>query len=136
VGQQEALDVVCGLIERGGLVLLAQRARGKSQGGLWEFPGGKLERGEEARAGLERELREELGVRVIVGEALSPRLHRYGARVVRLLPFRCVLAEGEPEAHEHEALRWCLPQEAEALELVPADRPVLTAYMLGLAGGD
>lgn len=123
-----AVDVTCGLIERDGRVLVAQRPPGKALAGKWEFPGGKVEPGEAADACLARELREELGVDVRVGEALPPTLHRYAAGAIRLLPFRCALVAGEPHPHEHSALRWCTPEEIAALDLAAADLPVLADY--------
>ena len=128
------LDVTCGLIERDGRVLVAQRPPGKALAGKWEFPGGKIEPGEAAEACLARELREELGIEVEVGEALAPATHAYGFRVIRLLPFLCRLRAGVPCAHEHSALRWCTPDEIATLDLSPADLPVLAEYRARAAG--
>lgn len=124
------IDVTCGLIERDGRLLVAQRPPGKALAGKWEFPGGKVEPGEAPADCLARELREELGVEVRVGAALPASVHRYspGVRAIRLLPFRCAIAAGEPHAHEHSALRWCTVDEIAALDLATADLPVLASY--------
>jgi 8-oxo-dGTP diphosphatase len=124
------IDVTCGLIERDGLLLVAQRPPGKALAGKWEFPGGKVEPGEAPAACLARELREELGVEVRVGAALPASVHRYSptVRAIRLLPFRCAIVAGEPHAHEHSALRWCTIDEIAALDLATADLPVLASY--------
>ena len=100
------IAVVCAVIERDGRVLLCQRAEGKQLAGQWEFPGGKVEDGEEMGAALEREIREELGCGVAVGEALAPVEHTYPEVAIRLWPFRCVVVDGEPQALEHAALEW------------------------------
>lgn len=128
VRPEAAVDVTCGLIERDGRLLVAQRPPGKALAGKWEFPGGKVEPGESPEACLARELFEELGVQVEVGVALAPAAHAYGTRVIRLLPFICRIRAGEPVAHEHSALRWCTIDEIAALDLAAADIPVLADY--------
>jgi len=127
------IDVTCGLIERDGRLLVAQRAPGKALAGKWEFPGGKVEPGEAPTACLARELREELGVEVRVVAALPASEHRYSpsVRAIRLLPFRCEIVAGEPHAHEHSALRWCTRDEVAGLDLAAADIPVLESYRRG-----
>ena len=122
------IDVTCGLIERDGRVLVAQRPPGKALAGKWEFPGGKLEPGESPAACLARELRAELGVSVDVRAALPASVHHYGERAIRLLPFLCRVREGEPHPHEHSAIRWCTPEEIAGLDLAAADLPILAHY--------
>jgi 8-oxo-dGTP diphosphatase len=131
----QAIDVACALIERDGRVLVAQRPPGKAHALKWEFPGGKLEPGEDAAAALAREIREELGVEIEVGEALPASAHDYGAFAIRLIPFRCTLRAGEPHPHEHAAVRWCLPEEIGTLDLAAADVPVLRSYLHRLSAG-
>ena len=109
---------------REGKVLVCQRAKGKHLAGQWEFPGGKVEDGEGYEAALAREIDEELGCRVGVGEALKPVEHHYPEVSIRLRPFLCTVAEGEPEAHEHAAVAWVLPGELGAWELAEADRAI------------
>ena len=119
-------DVVCGVIEDGsGRFLACLRPQGKHLGGLWEFPGGKVESGESPEQALARELHEELGVVVSVGEPLSPVLWNYQERGIRLLPFRCKLLRGVPAALEHERIQWCTPTEFDSLEWAAADLPIL-----------
>lgn len=122
--------VVCALIERAGRVLVAQRPAGKSQGLLWEFPGGKLEAGEAPAAALVREIREELRVAIEPGERLADSFHDYGRFAITLTPFRARLGEAaaEPTAVEHAALRWCTPAELAGLEWAPADVPIMAEY--------
>jgi len=127
------LEVACALIERDGRVLVAQRPRDKAHGGKWEFPGGKIERGESAPEALQREIREELGIEIEVGAPLTRVVHDYGTFTIALVPFVCRALAGEPHPHEHEAVLWCRPAEIAALDLADADRPVLAYYLARLA---
>jgi 8-oxo-dGTP diphosphatase len=120
------IEVVCGVIRNlGGEYLACQRPIGKHLGGLWEFPGGKVDPGEAPEAALIRELREELAVDVETGDAMTPVVWTYGDRTIRLLPFRCRVVRGEPRAVEHAALRWCRPEDFHILHWAEADVPVL-----------
>lgn len=113
--------VVAGLIRRGNRVLTAQRSHPAELAGLWEFPGGKIEPGESPEQGLVRELREELGCEVSVGDELAgpdqgvwPINERLCLRA-----WWCEAPKQEPEAREHAALRWVSgPDEVDWL---PAD---------------
>ncbi|MCU0772302.1 MAG: 8-oxo-dGTP diphosphatase MutT [Verrucomicrobia bacterium] len=100
------IEVAAGLIFRDGQLLIAQRYPGSHQGGLWEFPGGKREPGETFEAALVRELAEELGVRVEVGELIENILHRYPDKSVHIQFYRCEIRAGEPRALGCHALRW------------------------------
>jgi len=120
------IDVVCGLIQNpeGGF-LACLRPHGKHLGGLWEFPGGKVESGETPETALVRELQEELAVEVEVGLPLAPVIWQYDEKTIRLLPFRCRIIAGTLKAVEHERLFWCLPENFETLPWAAADRPIL-----------
>jgi len=125
------IQVVCAIIVReNGAVLVCQRALGSHLGGLWEFPGGKVEPGESPEAALIREMREELALEVRCERALSPVDWDYGRGAMRLLPYLCRITAGEPQALEHAALRWCSCEEFSALEWAPADVPVWREYLL------
>ena len=120
------IDVVCGVIEDGqGRYLACLRPQGKHLGGLWEFPGGKVDPGESPETALVRELIEELGVVVAVGKALVPVEWTYDRSRIRLLPFICHILTGSPQALEHEELLWCAPDEFDSLVWADADLPVL-----------
>lgn len=123
----QAVDVVCAILMRDDRFLVAQRPEGKRLAGLWEFPGGKVEPEESPENALHRELMEELGCSVTVSLAGPPFLHAYDWGSIRLLPFICHL-EGlspEPQAHEHQALRWVFQKDLSLLNLAPADLPIV-----------
>jgi len=122
------LHVTCAIIELDNLVLAAQRGAAMSMPLKWEFPGGKINPGEEPEACLHRELFEELKVKVAVRRALPPATHTYPALKVTLYPFICTIEEGELRPHEHAAVVWLPPDELHALDWAAADLPVLAAY--------
>lgn len=126
------VEVVCGVIENSeGQVLACLRPIGKHLGGLWEFPGGKVEIGESPEAALVRELREELAVEVEVGRALSPVVWAYAERTIRLMPYCCRIVAGELQALEHEKLSWCHPERFDELPWAAADEPILLEIARG-----
>jgi 8-oxo-dGTP diphosphatase len=102
----KALEVAAGLVFHEGSLLLAQRFAQDHLGGLWEFPGGKRERGETFPACLQRELWEELGVHVRVGKLYETIAHTYPERRVLLLFYVCSLLRGEPTPMGCQAIRW------------------------------
>lgn len=127
VPDRNPLRAVAGVIERNGLILIGRRLPEDSWGGLWEFPGGKIEPGETTEDCLARELMEELGVETRVGERLcvvqpSDRFH--------LTVHRVEILSGEPELREHTDLRWVEPERLEDFDMLPANRPVI-GYLLG-----
>ncbi|HYF35677.1 MAG TPA: (deoxy)nucleoside triphosphate pyrophosphohydrolase [Prosthecobacter sp.] len=119
--------VVCAVIQRDGLILLAQRPVGKRLAGLWEFPGGKVEPDEQPEDALHRELAEELGCRVRIIRAGPPVGHEYDWGAIRLYPFLCQMGPDscEPIPHEHTALAWVAADQLLNHALAPADLPVV-----------
>ncbi|MBF8193944.1 (deoxy)nucleoside triphosphate pyrophosphohydrolase [Nonomuraea sp. K274] len=117
------LVVAAVIVAPGGRVLAAQRAEPAALAGGWEFPGGKVDPGEDEVAALIRECREELGVEVAVGERVGdewPLSAGYALRV-----WLCSLASGVPEAREHLALRWLGPGEYYDVAWLEADLPIM-----------
>lgn len=121
--------VTAAIIERNGAVLLAYRTRSDHGGGGWEFPGGKVEPGESPQACLERELKEELGVEVRVGDLVSDHLHNYPHATIRLLAYRVELVAGEPQPRAHDALAWVRLADLPRYDLLPADLPIVAALL-------
>lgn len=126
------LVAAAALIDASGRVLLTQRPEHKQLGGLWEFPGGKVEAGESPATALAREIREELGCTVEVGALITTTAHRYDFGIVTLTTFYCALLDGNPEAREHAAIRWVAPGELHALEWAPADVPAVHQVQVDL----
>ncbi|NLG26207.1 MAG: 8-oxo-dGTP diphosphatase MutT [Clostridiales bacterium] len=123
--------VVAAVLSRGRRVLIARRPDDKHLGGLWEFPGGKLEDGETPEAALKRELREELGVDVRVGRIYAAVRHTYPERDVAILFYRCRTAAGRPHALEGQTLCWALRSALRRYQFAPADRPVVRRLSRG-----
>jgi 8-oxo-dGTP diphosphatase len=111
--------VVAAVIQRVDEYLICQRPTHKRHGGLWEFPGGKLESGESILDAARRELSEELGVDVLdVGDVMLA-IDDPGSQFV--IEFHSVHIEGEPKCLEHSALAWLTPQELLQRPLAPSD---------------
>lgn len=114
--------VVCACIRRGTTVLVARRGPEMEHAGTWEFPGGKVEPGEDDREALAREIAEELGCRVTVGalagEGTTGRIHLVG--------YWCEAVE-EPVATEHDCLQWAEFDALGDYRWAPADGPIIAA---------
>lgn len=130
------LRVVAALIRDQGRVLLTQRKPGRHLGLSWEFPGGKVELGETDDEALRRELREELGVTVVVGSMCFETRHSYGSREMHLLVYRCRLVEGEPRALDVNAVEWVEETRVQEREFLPADLPLVHGLANGLIADD
>jgi mutator protein MutT len=114
--------VVAGVIRRDGLYLIGQRKNGDSHAFKWEFPGGKVERGESPREALARELREELGIRARVGREIARYEHQDNRRSPILLIFHAVEAfDGEPAPGEFEQIRWERPDRLPDYDFLDGD---------------
>jgi len=122
--------VVAAVIERDGKVLIARRRQGVGFNGLWEFPGGKLKDGENPKKGLEREIAEELGVCIRVGDFLNSVPYRSPALSIELLAYRAVLISGEFKLTDHDEIRWVEPSELEESAFSEPDRPIIHLLML------
>lgn len=102
-------------------VLCALRSAGMSMPGLWEFPGGKVEAGEDPREGLVREILEELGCGIEVGEMVADTWHQYPGVLVHLQTYWARVVSGEPRATEHERIVWLPVARLRGLDWAAAD---------------
>jgi len=118
------------LIRPDGRALLARRPASKVYAGYWEFPGGKVEPGEQVEKALSREIHEELGVEIGRAHPWITRVFVYPHATVRLHFHRVTAWRGEPRALEHEAIAWQRPDAAEVAPMLPANGPVLRALTL------
>jgi len=118
-------EVVAALIWEQGNFMICQRPAHKARGLLWEFVGGKVEKGETKAEALVRECREELDITVSVGEEFMSLVHEYPDLTVALTLFNCSIAEGEPKMLEHNDIKWITPQEIEDYDFCPADEEIL-----------
>ena len=119
------IDVAAALVFREGKLLITQRYSDAHLGGLWEFPGGKREQNETFEACLRRELREELGIEVAVGELVESLTHAYPEKTVHLKFFRCRWEEHEPQALGCSAFRWVTAGELKDYAFPAADARLL-----------
>ena len=115
------LVVTAGLIREDERVLIAQRRIEDREGGKWEFPGGKVEFGEDPRQAMARELYEELGIEVTVGRILDVVSEVQGSLQLLLLYFECRIEAGEPHPVECQAVRWGTVADVDAADKPAAD---------------
>ena len=119
------IDVAAALVFREGKLLIAQRHPDAHLGGLWEFPGGKREPNETFEACLTRELREELGIEVVVGELMENLTHTYPEKTVRLKFYHCRWKQHEPQPLGCPAFKWVRVEELQDHEFPAADARLL-----------
>lgn len=129
--RRKAIHVSAGaLVDGAGRVLTSRRHQGVHQGGLWEFPGGKVEPNETPLESLRRELDEELGISVVGARPLIQVHHDYVDRSIWLDVWRVDSWSGEPRGREGQAIRWTEPKRLDASDFPAADVPVIAALRL------
>lgn len=132
VSTRPVIHVAVGVIRRGGCVLIARRPDHVHQGGLLEFPGGKVESGESVQDALVREIQEETGLMVSASD-LKPLIgiqHDYGDKCVFLDVWEATSGVGEPEGKEGQSVEWRDPLELADAEFPAANRPIIRALRL------
>ena len=126
--------VVAAVIERDGKILVARRRKDIRFGGLWEFPGGKLEAGEDPEKGLERELREEFSVQTRVEGLLLSVPYHSPTLSIELLAYKVVHVSGEYRPVDHDEVRWVEPAGLDESAFTEPDRPVVRFLKSTAAG--
>jgi len=120
------IPVVTGIIQREDKVLLGRRPEGGSLPGVWEFPGGKVERNESPEDALQRELNEELGIDAKIGQLLFSITHFYAKDVgILLLFYKVSYWKGEPKTQQHTELKWVKLNELSNIDFPEANKKVL-----------
>lgn len=119
------IPVVTGLIRKGDKVLVGQRPPGHTLAGQWEFPGGKIEKGESPEQALKRELLEELGIEVEVGPLRLAASHTYGEISILIMFYDVQFWKGEPKLQQHTELRWISPKDFKDLSIPDANRKII-----------
>lgn len=126
MADRRIIEVVGAIIKDNDRYLVGQRAAHKSQGGLWEFMGGKIEPGETPEQALKRECLEELALEIENERIIDSVIHEYPEKTIRLTLIECNPKSGsEPEALEHQAIRWMTLEEMNKFEFAPADRELI-----------
>ena len=123
---ESVIEVVGAIIKDGGKYLVGQRAAHKTQGGLWEFMGGKIEPGETPEEALARECREELAREIEGARIIDSVVHEYPEKTIRLTLLECHPKAGSvPQALEHQVIRWVTQEEMRTMQFCPADAELL-----------
>jgi mutator protein MutT len=125
MGRMSATDVAAGLVFREGKLLITQRYPKAHLGGLWEFPGGKREPDETFKQCLVRELREELGIEVTVGDLVESLTHEYPEKTVHLRFYRCRWKQHEPQPLGCPAFKWITAAKLQDYSFPAADARLL-----------
>ena len=120
------IEVVGAIIKDGDRYLVGQRAANKSQGGLWEFMGGKIAPGETPEQALARECREELGLEIENERIMDSVIHEYPEKTIRLTLIECTPKAGSlPHPNEHQQIRWVKVADMANMSFCPADMDLL-----------
>lgn len=123
------ISVAAAIIFREEQVLIARRATHKHLAGYWEFPGGKIEAGEEPEACLVRELAEELKIIIQVNHHIMDHIHNYGDFTITLKAYSCTFVNGEITLTDHDEVLWVNVNDLPSYQLAPADVPIANMLM-------
>ena len=123
---KKKIKVVAAIIEnKNQEILCALRAPNMSLPNMWEFPGGKVEKGESLQEAIEREIKEELDCDIKALEVFNDNNHEYEKAIINLICIRCTLVKGRPESKEHSKLIWLKRENLASLKWAPADIPAV-----------
>ena len=129
-------QVAAAVIEKDSKVLIARRREKDTLGGLWEFPGGKVEPGETTEECLKRELKEEFDIETEIGELFSSTTFRYFFIPIELLAYKVKYISGDFKVNEHDEIKWVVPEDFKNYDLVNADKPIAKAILTSKAAGN
>ncbi|WP_152287551.1 (deoxy)nucleoside triphosphate pyrophosphohydrolase [Flavicella marina] len=122
------IKVTAAIIEEDDRFLIARRAKGKHLAGYWEFPGGKIEEGENAVSCLIREIKEEFEIKISVNSYVGESYHVYSDKSINLKAFTCSIISGEIQLNDHDKFEWITIDEIHKYALAPADLPLIPLY--------
>lgn len=126
VAENKIIEVVGALVKNGDRFLVGQRAAGKSQGGLWEFIGGKIEPGETPEEALARECVEEMALEIENEQVVDSVIHDYPDKTIRLTLIECNPKAGSlPRALEHQQIKWVTVEEMRSMDFAAADNELI-----------
>jgi len=117
------IKVTAALIIDSGKVLIAKRKPTARLGGMWEFPGGKIENGESPKSCLARELREEFEIDVVVGEHVGTSVWEYDFGTIELMAFKARIVAGDMKLNDHAEVEWVDAEDLDGYDFAPADVP-------------
>lgn len=123
------LKVCCAIIQHDNKVLVAQRSESMLLPLKWEFPGGKVEKGESAEDCIIREIKEELRLEISIVKQLTPVIHHYDSFSLELFPFVCISNTGEFEKAEHKSIVWSTKEDLLSYDWAAADIPIVYEYI-------
>ena len=118
------IEVVAAIIQRDGAYFATQRGYGEFEG-MWEFPGGKIELGENRESALKREIQEELGIDITIDKFLCTTDYDYPSFHLTMHCYLCSIESGEIELREHKSARWLTVESLDSVEWLPADKGII-----------
>ncbi len=122
---KKRIEIGVACIFRDKKVLIQTRPKGKSFAGKWEFPGGKIEEGERARDCAKREIREELGTEIKVGDMFFKDVHHFDTVILVLLFHKCELVKDEPTPQEKQEIKWIGVEDFAGIKFLPTNYRIL-----------
>lgn len=124
------IDVVAAVIQNEeGKILIAQRNLKKSQGGLWEFPGGKIEPNETKEEAIIREIKEEMDIDIEAKKFIGQKVFNYPDKDINLIAIECKQIKGDIKLNEHEDIKWVNKNELRNFNFAPADKFIVNAIL-------
>ena len=124
------INVVAAVIQNEeGKILIAQRNLKKSQGGLWEFPGGKIEPNETKEEAIIREIKEEMDIDIEAKKFIGQKVFNYPDKDINLIAIECKQIKGDIKLNEHEDIKWVNKNELRNFNFAPADKFIINAIL-------